>query len=146
MTISKEGNASFMAYKMLEKSTDKFHQGSNFQIAGPSTFKLLPDPPSQQPSGREPDDEFDGRIDGCLASEVAANRKRNERQLLPVIGAVSARETTSDARCGVDDWSRLDSSGFKDEFWQRQRQPEACLVQAKRFGLIPTGEDWYSGG
>ncbi|KAK9015768.1 hypothetical protein V6N11_006862 [Hibiscus sabdariffa] len=128
MTISKEGNASFMAYKMLEKSTDKFHQAS------------------QQPSGREPDDEFDGRIDGCLASEVAANRKRNERQLLPVIGAVSARETTSDARCGVDDWSRLDSSGFKDEFWQRQRQPEACLVQAKRFGLIPTGEDWYSGG
>ncbi|GMI92463.1 hypothetical protein like AT2G25220 [Hibiscus trionum] len=27
-TVSKEGNASFMDYKMLEKSTDKFHQGN----------------------------------------------------------------------------------------------------------------------
>ncbi|KAK8712481.1 hypothetical protein V6N13_147721 [Hibiscus sabdariffa] len=49
-------------------------------------------------------------MDGCLAAEVATDRKRNERWLLPVIEAVWARETTPDARHGVDDWSRLDGS------------------------------------
>ncbi|KAK8990414.1 hypothetical protein V6N11_009116 [Hibiscus sabdariffa] len=49
-------------------------------------------------------------MNGCLAAEVAANRKRNERRLLPMIGVVSTRETTSDARRGVDGWSRLDGS------------------------------------
>ncbi|KAK8712482.1 hypothetical protein V6N13_147722 [Hibiscus sabdariffa] len=85
-------------------------------------------------------------MEGCLAAEVAADRKRNERRLLPVIGAIWARETMPDTRHGVDGWSRLDGSGFKDEFWQWQRQPEARLVRAKRFGLIPTDGDWYGGG
>ncbi|KAK8712474.1 hypothetical protein V6N13_147714 [Hibiscus sabdariffa] len=52
-------------------------------------------------------------MDGCLAVEVVANRKRNECRLLLVIGAVSARETTPDARRGVDGWSRLDGSGYR---------------------------------
>ncbi|KAK8485486.1 hypothetical protein V6N13_133351 [Hibiscus sabdariffa] len=52
-------------------------------------------------------------MDGCLAAEVAADRKRNEHRLLPVIGAVWARETTLDARRGVDSWSRLDGSGYR---------------------------------
>ncbi|KAK8585720.1 hypothetical protein V6N13_050693 [Hibiscus sabdariffa] len=106
-------------------------------------------------------------MDGCLAAEVAVNRKRNERRLLPVIGAVSARETTSDARRDVDDWSRLDGSGYRLSLRDRgdlrrqlsratdstgtdasrlQGRPKARLVRAKRFGLIPTDEDWYDGG
>ncbi|KAK8542003.1 hypothetical protein V6N13_137424 [Hibiscus sabdariffa] len=68
---------------------------------------------SRQPPGREPDGEFDGRMDGCLAVEVAADRKRNECRLLPVIRAVWAGETTPDARRGVDGWSRLDGSGYR---------------------------------
>ncbi|KAK8691376.1 hypothetical protein V6N13_074887 [Hibiscus sabdariffa] len=87
-------------------------------------------------------------MDGCLAAEVAADRKRNEHGLLPVTGAVSARETTPDARRGVDGWTAQGPTleGFKNEFRQRQRQPEARLVRAKRFGLIPTGDNWYGGG
>ncbi|KAK9041796.1 hypothetical protein V6N11_016886 [Hibiscus sabdariffa] len=49
-------------------------------------------------------------MEGCLAAEVAADRKRNERRLLPVIGAIWARETMPDTRHGVDGWSRLDGS------------------------------------
>ncbi|KAK8554101.1 hypothetical protein V6N12_031078 [Hibiscus sabdariffa] len=52
-------------------------------------------------------------MDGCLAAEVAADRKRNERRLLPVIGVVWARKTTLDARRGVDGWSRLDGLGYR---------------------------------
>ncbi|KAK8542002.1 hypothetical protein V6N13_137425 [Hibiscus sabdariffa] len=103
---------------------------------------------SRQSPGWEPDSEFDGRMDSCLAVEVAADRKRNKRRLLPVIGAVWAHETTPDARRGVDGWTAQGPmlQGFKDEFRQRQRQPEARLVRAKRFGLISTGDDWYDSG
>ncbi|KAK8483537.1 hypothetical protein V6N13_024620 [Hibiscus sabdariffa] len=52
-------------------------------------------------------------MDCCLAAEVAADWKRNEHRLLPVIGAFWARETTPDARRGVDGWSRLDGSGYR---------------------------------
>ncbi|KAK8633095.1 hypothetical protein V6N13_013949 [Hibiscus sabdariffa] len=86
-------------------------------------------------------------MDGCLAAEVATDQKRNERRLLPVIGAVWARETTPNARSTAGlGWTTqgLTLQGFKDEF--RQWQPEARLVRAKRFGLIPTGGDWYGGG
>ncbi|KAK8549326.1 hypothetical protein V6N13_009002 [Hibiscus sabdariffa] len=64
-------------------------------------------------TGRKPDGEFDGRMDGYLAAEVAADRNRNEHRLLPVIGAVWARETTPDARRGIDGWSRLDGSVYR---------------------------------
>ncbi|KAK8636114.1 hypothetical protein V6N13_004824 [Hibiscus sabdariffa] len=95
----------------------------------------------------EPDDELHGRMDGCLATEVAADRGRNERQLLPVIGAVWARETTSKARRGVDGWSRLDGSGYREadastrSFDNDDRRRVWCGV--KRLGKIPTGGDWY---
>ncbi|KAK8636115.1 hypothetical protein V6N13_004825 [Hibiscus sabdariffa] len=66
---------------------------------------------SRQSPDREPDGELHGYMDDCLAVEVAADRGRNERRLLPIIGAVWARETTSEVRRGVDSWSRLDGSG-----------------------------------
>ncbi|KAK8476862.1 hypothetical protein V6N13_076197 [Hibiscus sabdariffa] len=55
-------------------------------------------------------------MDGCLAAEVTADRGRNERRLLPIIGAVWAHETTLEVRRGVDGWSRLDSLGYWGEF------------------------------
>ncbi|KAK8633096.1 hypothetical protein V6N13_013950 [Hibiscus sabdariffa] len=75
-------------------------------------------------------------MDDCLAAEVAANQKRNERRLLPVIGAVWARETTSDARRGVDDWSRLDGSGYRLSLRDRgdlRRRLTAAAVEGDRF-------------
>ncbi|KAK8530773.1 hypothetical protein V6N13_030716 [Hibiscus sabdariffa] len=91
-------------------------------------------------TGRKPDGEFDGRMYGCLAAEVAADRKRNERRLLLVIGAVWARETTPDARRGVDGWSRLDGSGYRlslrdwGDLRQRQlsRATESTRADASR--------------
>ncbi|KAK8533945.1 hypothetical protein V6N13_028377 [Hibiscus sabdariffa] len=96
-------------------------------------------------TGRKPDGEFDGRMDGCLAAEVAADRKRNERRLLPVIGAVWARETTPDARRGVDGWSRLDGSGYRlslrdwgDLRRQLSRATESTQADASRLqGRVP---------
>ncbi|KAK8655467.1 hypothetical protein V6N13_108042 [Hibiscus sabdariffa] len=68
---------------------------------------------NRQSPDREPDGELHVRMDGCLAAEVAANRGRNERRLLPAIRAVWAREAMSEARRGVDGWSRLDGSCYR---------------------------------
>ncbi|KAK8530774.1 hypothetical protein V6N13_030717 [Hibiscus sabdariffa] len=78
-------------------------------------------------------------MNGCLAAEVAADRKRNERRLLPVIGAVWARKTTLDARRGVDGWSRLDGSGYRlslRDWGDLRRRLTAAAVEGDR---IDTG-------
>ncbi|KAK8711263.1 hypothetical protein V6N13_146549 [Hibiscus sabdariffa] len=75
-------------------------------------------------------------MDGCLAAEMATDRKRNERGLLPVIGAVSARETTSDARRDVDSWFRLDDLGYRLSLRDRgdlRRWLTTTAVESDRF-------------
>ncbi|KAK8711262.1 hypothetical protein V6N13_146548 [Hibiscus sabdariffa] len=75
-------------------------------------------------------------MDGCLAAEVAADRKRNERRLLPVIGVVSARETTPDARRDIDGWFRLDGSGYRLSLRDRgdlRRRLTTTAVESDRF-------------
>ncbi|KAK8483538.1 hypothetical protein V6N13_024621 [Hibiscus sabdariffa] len=88
-------------------------------------------------------------MDGCLATEVAANRKRNERRLLPVIGAVWARETTPDARRGVDGWSRLDGSGYRlslRDWGDLRRRLTATAVEGDRINTGRRFKDEFGNG
>ncbi|KAK8496248.1 hypothetical protein V6N12_009286 [Hibiscus sabdariffa] len=109
-------------------------------------------PVNQQSPDWEPDDELHDRMDGCLAAEVAANQGRNERRLLPVIGAVWARKAMLEARCGVDGWSRLDDSCYREadasrrSFGNDNDDRRRVWCGAKRFGKIPIGDGWYGDG
>ncbi|KAK9027712.1 hypothetical protein V6N11_067535 [Hibiscus sabdariffa] len=54
---------------------------------------------------------------GRLLGRRGGGRLGEKRErLLPVIGVVWAREAMSEARRGVDGWSRLDGSSYRGEF------------------------------
>ncbi|KAK8550647.1 hypothetical protein V6N12_039345 [Hibiscus sabdariffa] len=84
---------------------------------------------SRQSLDWELDSELHVRMDGCLAVKVTADQGRHERQLLPVIGTVWARKTTS-----------------ASETWHRRLVSieRLKLPGVKRFDKIPTGGNWYN--
>ncbi|KAK8533554.1 hypothetical protein V6N13_095948 [Hibiscus sabdariffa] len=108
-------------------------------------------PVNQQSPDWEPDDELHDRMDGCLAAEVAANQGRNERRLLPVIGAVWARKAMLEARSDLRRrLSRAIASTEADasrrSFGNDNDDRRRVWCGAKRFGKIPIGDGWYGDG
>ncbi|KAK8973909.1 hypothetical protein V6N11_013064 [Hibiscus sabdariffa] len=108
-------------------------------------------PVNQQSPDWEPDDELHDRMDGCLAAEVAANQGRNERRLLPVIGAVWARKAMLEARSDLRRrLSRAIASTEADasrrSFGNDNDDRRRVWCGAKRFGKIPIGDGNIDGG
>ncbi|KAK8496249.1 hypothetical protein V6N12_009287 [Hibiscus sabdariffa] len=105
-------------------------------------------PASRQSPDREPDGELHGHMDDYLAVEVAADQGRNERRLLPVIGAVWARTTYGGGLRGR--LSRAIASTKADasrrSFGNGNDDRRRVWCGAKRFDKIPTGGGWYGGG